>query len=553
MYLSMAGGAIASLPLLSGLGGAQQSSSRHAAEVGGGSAYTNTVGRSDADTVVSSAGALHDALRGSSSGDVVFVAGDFSVDASQTPFVVPSGVTMAGDRGVSGSSGATISTETEAVEPMVEMSSNSRVTGLQFDGPAPLEANGSPDDEDGSCITAGSGCEVDNVEAYGWSESAVRATSDAHVHHCDLHHNARWGTGYGVVVYDGNPLIEWNRFNYNRHSIACGGSSSTGYEACYNYFGSDTVEYIMGTHEPGGNRFHVHHNTFESPVRPTDNDEKTAIRIRGSPSDVYLVENNWFLRDMEPTQDEPYATSSQPIAQTDHGSSTFENVEWNNNHYGSSEPTANVGVPRSGSGGGGDDGGSDDGGSGDGGDDGSDDGGSGGDGELPHVLTITADGRVPYEFTVSGGLEKSGANGATTDASDGVSDSTATGQVWGGRDSYNFSGELTDFTKRGEAKITVDGEPMALETTEGEMHTLTVESEGPKVNYDLAVSGTLHKSGARNATFDRDDVIEGSSVSAQVWGGRDSYNFSGDLTGFTPDGSVRTYLDGTEVDPQTLG
>ena len=186
----------------------------------------------------------------------------------------------------------------------------------------------------------------------------------------------------------------------------------------------------------------------------------------------------------------------------------------------------------------------------------------GGGGDLSNVLTIATDERVPYEFSVSGDIEKSTANDATIDAGDSVADSTATGRVWGGCDSYTFSGELTAFSKRGRATVTVNGEPMMFATDEsdenggggdgGGMHTLTIESGGPKVPYEFAVSGRLHKSGARGATFDRADAISGSSVAGQVWGGRDSYVFSGDLTDFSKRGAATVYLDDEVVDPAEL-
>jgi len=51
-----------------------------------------------------------------------------------------------------------------------------------------------------------------------------------------------------------------------------------------------------------------------------------------------------------------------------------------------------------------------------------------------------------------------------------------------------------------------------------------------------------------------DDVIESDgSVSGGVAGGADSYEFSGELTGFSLDGDATVYLDGQQVDPSTLG
>jgi hypothetical protein len=51
-----------------------------------------------------------------------------------------------------------------------------------------------------------------------------------------LHHNAREGAGYGVVVSKGAyATIVANLFDYNRHAIASDGRPQTGYIAQYNY------------------------------------------------------------------------------------------------------------------------------------------------------------------------------------------------------------------------------------------------------------------------------------------------------------------------------
>lgn len=77
----------------------------------------------------------------------------------------------------------------------------------------------------------------------------------------------------------------------------------------------------------------------------------------------------------------------------------------------------------------------------------------------PHVLTVRGDdGKAEYDVAVSGGLAKTVEHGATVDDHDAVAGSSASGHVWGGRDSYRFGGSITDLRIDGRATVLVDGE-----------------------------------------------------------------------------------------------
>ncbi|MFW6003795.1 MAG: hypothetical protein ACOCPT_05185, partial [Halanaeroarchaeum sp.] len=96
--------------------GEEDSNSPSASEdgpVGGGQGYDNLVGRGDADTVVSSKTDLESALSDASSGDVVYLAGDASIDMGTTDVVVPSGVTLASNRGIDDAPGGHLYTDEE--------------------------------------------------------------------------------------------------------------------------------------------------------------------------------------------------------------------------------------------------------------------------------------------------------------------------------------------------------------------------------------------------------------------------------------------------------
>jgi hypothetical protein len=169
------------------------------------------------------------------------------------------------------------------------------------------------------------------------------------------------------------------------------------------------------------------------------------------------------------------------------------------------------------------------------------------------VESVGSEGRIEYEFTVSGDLEKGRyANGPNDDQVDG---STATGAVGGGGyDTYEFGGDLTDFTvtsgSPADAAVYVDGERVSFGDTIS--HELKVESVGSesKIEYEFTVSGDLEK--GRYANGPNDDQVDGSTATGAVGGGGyDTYEFGGDLTDFTvtsgsPDDAA-VYVDGTQV------
>ena len=190
------------------------------------------------------------------------------------------------------------------------------------------------------------------------------------------------------------------------------------------------------------------------------------------------------------------------------------------------------------------------GGSDDGGDD---DGGS----DLPNRLRIQATGSLTnYEFTVSGDLEAGPE--FDTDGTDVISGSTGRGRVnTTGSDDFYFGGEITRFERDGELEVYVDGEqadPNGFGSSEP-ARSLSIVSEGPRVEYEFAVSGALEKTTARNGSINDNDEIDGSSASGLVYGGTDSYAFDGELTDLVVDdpAGVTVFLDGEEIEPDSPG
>jgi len=85
-----------------------------------------------------------------------------------------------------------------------------------------------------------SGFTLRNAEVSGFSHAAVHlenATS-ALIEKNSIHHNQRWGLGYGVVLsLLSTAEIRDNQFDFNRHSVAGSGHSGQSYEAHHNVFG----------------------------------------------------------------------------------------------------------------------------------------------------------------------------------------------------------------------------------------------------------------------------------------------------------------------------
>ncbi|WP_459192715.1 right-handed parallel beta-helix repeat-containing protein [Halosimplex sp. J119] len=314
--------------------------------LGGGEGYPNTVSESEADVVVSTLDELEQGLNDASSGDVVYVAGDATIDATEATgterLTIPSGVTLASDRGIGGSPGGQIKTDVIDWESMLWAGGDARVTGVRITGPLSEYVEYSKPVSSGLTVT-GEGVEIDNVEIWGFSHAALKLKASAHVHHSHVHHNSMDGLGYGVMCYGGqDTLVEYNRFNFNRHSVANEGTA--GYEVRYNRFEGKAIDYQVGTHRPGATTLKIHHNTFIPTKHLNDGkDPSCHVMIRGVPDDVADVHKNWFHNPKKP-RDSPDMWTNESIVQVH--VDEWTNVEYDSNHYGPDEPSADIGCPR---------------------------------------------------------------------------------------------------------------------------------------------------------------------------------------------------------------
>lgn len=92
---------------------------------------------------------------------------------------------------------------------------------------------------------------IRNCILEGFSHAAIFVTEGGEVlvERNDIHHNQRWGLGYGVALHQKSTAeIRFNRFDFNRHSIAGSGFSGQSYEAYENWFGKNHNDTPLDMH-----------------------------------------------------------------------------------------------------------------------------------------------------------------------------------------------------------------------------------------------------------------------------------------------------------------
>ncbi len=285
--------------------------------IGGGTGYTRIL--TQGDLTATTLDELLDALAKARSGQTVFIPGDAAIDCTARVYIeqlvldIPEGVTLASDRGRDGSPGAILTSDALKTSPLIRAAGPGvRVTGLRIQGPNPkryldhhrrsfAEKRGHeyyykfPTSV--GIHTDHPRLEVDNCDISAFSAAGVelQAGTGHHVHHCFIHHCQYAGLGYGVCHAAASSLIERNRFDSNRHSIAGSGPPGCGYEARHNVELGTSLSHCFDMHggrdrkdgtDIAGTTISIHHNTFRAP--------ETPVVIRGVPQDAYRVFGNWF-------------------------------------------------------------------------------------------------------------------------------------------------------------------------------------------------------------------------------------------------------------------
>ena len=264
--------------------------------IGGGPGYRDV--HTTGDFIVKTKAELLSALKQAKAGQVVFVREEVEIDLTgERNIRIPDGVTLAGSRGLDGSSGPRIfTTRKESYHLMQTGGYDVRLTGLRFEGPY-----GGTDRVGFSsqfCSLSHSGAEVDNCEVYNFNVVGLGVASTAinvRIHHNYIHHCTRGGLGYGVSTSSSDVRIIANKFDNCRHHIASSGAPGSGYEAAWNFVGPDAISHHFDMHggrdrgdstDIAGDWLHIHHNTFQGRQR--------HVVIRGVPSQGAEVHHNWF-------------------------------------------------------------------------------------------------------------------------------------------------------------------------------------------------------------------------------------------------------------------
>ena len=351
----------------------------------------------DADYVATNRSELQDALDQASSGDVVWIPGDETIDATgpaedntyygNTPFVVPAGVTVASDRGQDGSKGAKLTkTRPDVAATFRVVADDVRITGLRLIGPEPefytKDDRGvdsiygvgvsmgvwieGPSDYGADTVSGDTegveNVEVDNCHFSGFIYNCIRVNGfswigsppleNVYIHHNEMVDTPSPGLGYGVnVMANANPLVEYNYFDNNRHATAGSGTVGCGYTARSNLFGPRTRGHVIDMHGSGGSagvELVVEDNVVlatESPYDapdPIEQGVQESVKIRAAPEEQAVIRGNWFFNDRIPGLGDKRGAGEwgDVIRQVGTGSDEFVDLVHYNNLYGKVHPVA---------------------------------------------------------------------------------------------------------------------------------------------------------------------------------------------------------------------
>lgn len=300
---------------------------------GGGDGYANVV--TGGDHVAEDLDSLLAALATAKAGEVVFIPGETEIDLTARLYIeqivlnVPEGVTLAGNRGQDGSQGALLTSDALNTPAIIRTAGpNVRVSGLRIQGPNPKPYR---DHHDRAFGPGGGGheyyyrfptsngivvehavVEIDNCVISAFAHAAIfLVKGDAHrIHHNCIHHCQYDGLGYGVCHCAASSLIEYNVFDWNRHSIAGTGQPGCGYVARHNIELGVSLSHCFDMHggrdrgdctDIAGTAIEICNNTFRACKTP-GGEPRTPVVIRGVPQEQCDVRHNWFVKCGEPAQ-----------------------------------------------------------------------------------------------------------------------------------------------------------------------------------------------------------------------------------------------------------
>jgi hypothetical protein len=291
-----------------------------------GPGYVNVATKGD--YTVRDLDALVDALFKAKAGQTVFIPGDTEIDLTARIYIdqlvldVPEGVTLAGERGHNGSKGALLTSDALKTSVMIRATGpDVRITGLRIRGPNPkryLDHHSRSFGPGGGghayyykfptsngIVTRYPRLEVENCEVSGFSHAGVylAAGDGHHIHHNYIHHCQYQGLGYGISHDIASSLIEYNLFDWNRHSIAGTGRPGCSYVARHNVQLDTSLSHCFDMHggrdrkdgtDIAGTSIEIYNNTFRAP--------QTPVVIRGVPQEKCEIYHNWFVRHSDAKQ-----------------------------------------------------------------------------------------------------------------------------------------------------------------------------------------------------------------------------------------------------------
>lgn len=293
--------------------------------IGGGAGYSNIISSQDADFVVRNKAELLNSLKNAVYGQIIYVEDTAEIDLTgESGIGIPAGVILSSGRGRNSSQGALLFTNQISTNPLFKTEgADIRITGIRLRGPDPnvtlcenLDSSKWPYCEPVSegILSFYANLEVDNCEVYAWSYVGIHlneGSDDAYVHHNYIHHNQRWGLGYGVGINKVNPLIEANIFDWGRIAVAGTGLPGSGYEARYNIVLKNFYFHAFDMHGGGarpdntndaGTTINIHHNSvYTNPDEFILTSLPGSVRITGIPIDGCWIYNNWFFQENQET------------------------------------------------------------------------------------------------------------------------------------------------------------------------------------------------------------------------------------------------------------
>ena len=305
---------------------------------GGGSGYFPILSPEECTVVVDNNdfNNLKEIVENANYGDKIYINDDLKIEIPAYGIItIPDGVTLASGRGLNGSKGALIFSNSlldddYSYYPAINAGNDVEITGLRIQGP---EGTASSVNYGLSACGIkqeyGKNLEVHNCEIYNWYVYGIYLieSDSAYIHHNYIHNNQNPHIGYGICNRNKtNTIISYNIFNRNRHDIA--GVRNTNmtppsYTAQNNLIGPDGISHRFDMHGCGytdlygcpdmyskdnagqenlaGRTINILNNYF----LPMNYPRYHSVVIRGIPEDIANITGNYFPNDYMVEPDYP--------------------------------------------------------------------------------------------------------------------------------------------------------------------------------------------------------------------------------------------------------